>query len=86
MKNLNIEGIAQKDLDQSMNKIDEFQQWARLEKVDRWAFRAALLKALYDDAEEYFASTNGNYRELAAFDNGVATALESLKSGGKKTS
>lgn len=56
--------------------MDEFVQWAVLEKVDRWAFRASLLKALYDDADDYFKKGEGTFREIAAFDNGVATALK----------
>ena len=84
MKGLSIEGIPQKDLERSMDKIEQVTQWAKLENIDRWALRAALLKALYEDAEEYFASAKGNYREMAAFDNGVATALESMKNAEEK--
>jgi hypothetical protein len=79
MPRLRIEGIPQKDLDRSVEKIEEIQKWAAQEKLDRWAFRAALLKALYEDAEEYFMKTKSTYREMAAFDNGVATTLDSLK-------
>ena len=80
MQGLRVEGIPQKDLDRCMERIEEIQKWATQEKIDRWAFRAALLKALYEDAEEYFQKTNSSYREMAAFDNGVATTLDSLKS------
>ncbi len=76
---LRIEGIPQKDLDRCVEKIEEIQSWAKKEQLDRWAFRAALLKALHEGAEDYFKETNSNFREMAAFDNGVATALDSLK-------
>ncbi|MHB2037562.1 MAG: hypothetical protein ACYCPW_12610 [Nitrososphaerales archaeon] len=79
MQGLKIEGIPQKDLDRCIEKIEQFQKWAAQEKLDRWAFRAALLTALYEDSEEYFEKTNSTYREMAAFDNGVATTLDSLK-------
>ena len=76
---LRIEGIPQKDLDRCVEKIEEIQSWAKKEGLDRWAFRAALLKALHEDEEDYFKETNSNFREMAAFDNGVATSLDSLK-------
>ena len=76
---LRIEGIPQKDIDRCVEKVEETQSWVKREKLDRWAFRAALLKALSDDAEEYFRETNSTYREIAAFDNGVATVLDSSK-------
>jgi hypothetical protein len=76
---LSIEGIPQKDLDRCVEKVEEIQSWAKHEKLDRWAFRAALLKALSNDADEYFEKTNSTYREIAAFDNGVATVLDSSK-------
>ena len=79
MQGLKIEGIPQNDLDRCVERIEQFQKWASQEKLDRWAFRAALLKALHEDAEEYFGKTNSTYREMAAFDNGVATTLDSLK-------
>ncbi len=79
MKRLSVEGILQKDLDLCVDTIAAIQDWAKKEKVDRWAFRAALLKALFEDAENYFEETKGNYREIAAFDNGVANTLDSLK-------
>ena len=56
--------------------MGELIRWSKDQKIDRWAFRAALLKILYDDADEYFESGEGTFRELAAFDNGVATALK----------
>jgi len=56
--------------------MSELESWSRKQKIDRWAFRSALLKALYDDADEYFGSGEGTFRELAAFDNGVAAALK----------
>jgi hypothetical protein len=74
-----VEGIRQDELDMCVEKIEAIQRWATRENLDRWALRAALLKALDEDAEQYFLSTNGNYREIAAFDNGVAIALESSK-------
>ncbi len=79
MEDLNIEGIPQKDLDLCIDKIEEVRKWAKREGVDRWAFRAGLLKSLYEDAEDYFIKSGSTYREIAAFDNGVATRLESLK-------
>jgi hypothetical protein len=77
LKELDIEGVPQKDLDSAIKKILEFRDWARDENLDRWAVRAALLKALHEDAEEFFKDTKGTFREIAAFDNGVATAIES---------
>ena len=78
LKQLSIDGVPQKDLDQSVGKVKELQEWAREQNLDRWAFRAALLKVLYEDAEEFFKDKKGTFREIAAFDNGVATALESI--------
>jgi hypothetical protein len=76
---LSVEGVRQKDLDRCLEKVEEIQTWVKREKLDHWAFRAALLKALYDDAEEYFEKTGSTFREVAAFDNGVATILDALK-------
>ena len=78
MQELNIEGVPQGDLDQSIKRVEELQLWARENRIDRWAFRASLLKALNEDAERFFSETRGTFREIAAFDNGVATALESI--------
>ena len=78
MKQFSVEGVPQRDLDQTVSKVRELLEWAREENLDRWAFRAALLKALYEDAEEFFKETKGTFREIAAFDNGVATALDSM--------
>jgi hypothetical protein len=74
-----IEGVPEKDLNLCLKKTEEITEWAKKEKIDPWAFRAALLKALYENAEDYFAAKKGTFREIAAFDNGVATALEALK-------
>jgi len=71
-----IEGVPQDQLELCVNKMEEVVKWSREQKIDRWAFRSALLKALYDDADEYFDSGEGTFRELAAFDNGVATVLK----------
>ena len=79
MEKLRIEGIPQKVSDRCIERIEDIQRWASREKLDRWAFRAALLRALYENADEYFKKTNSTYREMAAFDNGVATTLDSLK-------
>jgi hypothetical protein len=79
MNILRIDGIPQDDLDRCVARLEEIQRWAMQERLDRWAFRAALLKALHDDSEEYFRKTNGTFREIAAFDNGVATAIESIE-------
>jgi len=76
---LEIEGVQQESLNKCLVKIDELGSWVKSENVDRWAFRASLIKALYDDADAYFASGEGTFREIAAFDNGVATALKTLK-------
>ncbi len=81
---LAIEGVSQESLEKSINKMNEVAEWSDKEKIDRWAYRAALLKALYDDADKYFASGEGSFREIAAFDNGVATALKKLKNGQTK--
>jgi hypothetical protein len=78
-KKLRIDGVPEKDLDICLVKISEFQAWAKSEKIDRWALRAALLKALDEDADGYFAKKTGTFREIAAFDNGVAKAIESLR-------
>ncbi|MCL5068697.1 MAG: hypothetical protein M1368_10155 [Thaumarchaeota archaeon] len=79
MVELRIEGVDSKDLKSSLGKMEEFQKWVADEKIDKWAARAALLKALHDNAEEYFAQGKGTFREIAAFDNGVGTALDALK-------
>lgn len=79
MRRLVIKGIPQADLDHSLDRIQELQQWASKERIDRWAMRAALLKALNEDANDYFEHGKGDFREIAAFDNGVAVAVESLK-------
>jgi hypothetical protein len=71
-----IDGVPQDQLDSTVKKMEELIRWSKDQKIDRWAFRAALLKTLYDDADEYFESGEGTFRELAAFDNGVATALK----------
>ena len=76
MGELKIDGVPQKDLQASLEKLAVFQRWAIDEKIDRWAVRAALLKALHDSSEEYFQSQNGTFREIAAFDNAVGAALE----------
>jgi hypothetical protein len=77
MSELRIEGVPDADLQKSMKKISELQEWEKKEKIDFWAFRASLLVALNDSSERYFRETKGTYREIAAFDNGVAKALES---------
>jgi len=64
--------------------MNEMRAWVASEKIDSWAYRASLLKALYDSADEYIASGEGTFRELAAFDNGVATALKKLKEKSSK--
>ena len=74
-----VDGVPQNDLDRSVKKVEELQKWATENKIDRWAFRASLLKALYQDAEQFFSDTKGTFREIAAFDNGVATVLDSQK-------
>lgn len=79
MEKLKVPGIAQNDLDLCVEKVEEIQSWASSEKIDRWALRAALLKAIYEDADDYFAKSGGTFREIAAFDNGVATAIDSRK-------
>ncbi len=79
MKLFAIEGVPQDQLDLCVNKMSELIRWSKDQKIDRWAFRSALLKALYDDADEYFESGEGTFRELAAFDNGVATAMKSAR-------
>jgi len=71
-----IEGVPNDQLELCIDKMGELQRWSKEQKIDRWAFRSALLKTLYDDADEYFESGEGTFRELAAFDNGVATALK----------
>lgn len=76
MGQISIEGIPQKDLDLCLHKFQGLQEWARREKIDRWAFRACLVKALNDDAHEYFQEAKATFREIAAFDNGVAKAIE----------
>lgn len=77
---LKIEGVPEKDLKMSIEKLGEFQKWAAEEKVDRWTIRAALLMALDEDSEHYFLDSGGTFREVAAFDNGVGSALRSAKS------
>jgi hypothetical protein len=79
MGDLEIEGIPQKDLDLCVEKIEAIQLWAASHNIDRWALRTSLLKALHEDSEDYFRKTKGTYRDIAAFDNGVATALDSLE-------
>ena len=81
-RRLSIEGIPQNDLDKILDRMQELKQWVSKENIDRWAFRAALLKALNEDANEYFESKVGTFREIAAFDNGVAVAIESFKNNG----
>jgi len=81
---LEIEGVPKESLEKCISKLDEFARWAKKEKLDRWAFRAALLKALYDNADEYFVSGEGTFREIAAFDNGVATALKKMIDNSQK--
>ncbi len=78
MKKFRLEGVPESDLDRCVAKVEELERWARGEKVNRWAFRAAMLKALYSDADSYFKGKEGTFREIAAFDNGVAHALEEL--------
>lgn len=77
MGQISIEGIPQDELDLCLHKIHELQEWAKKRGVDRWAFRAALIKALNDDSKGFFEEAKGTFREIAAFDNGVANALES---------
>jgi hypothetical protein len=84
MVNLTIEGVTQEDLEKCIVKLDEITAWVTKEKLDRWAYRAGLLKVLYDNADEYFASGEGTFREIAAFDNGVASALKKLNEQSKK--
>jgi hypothetical protein len=79
MKKLVVEGVREETLEKCISKMDEVIKWSNDQKMDRWALRAALLKALYDNADEYFESGEGTFREIAAFDNGVATALKKLK-------
>jgi hypothetical protein len=74
-----IEGVPQDQLDVCVKKIEELVKWSSEQKIDRWAFRSALLKALYDDADSYFGSSEGTFRELAAFDNGVTNALRASR-------
>jgi hypothetical protein len=74
-----LDGIPQEDLDEACSKVQEVTQMLRMEGKDRWAVRAALLKALYDDADQYFEQKLGTFREIAAYDNGVAVALKALK-------
>jgi hypothetical protein len=79
LEKLVLEGVPQDDLEKCVGKLTDVKAWAAKEKIDRWAFRAALLKSLYDNADEYFFSGEGTFREIAAFDNGVATALKTMK-------
>jgi hypothetical protein len=73
-----IEGVPQEQLELCIDKMGELAKWYKEQNIDRWAFRSALLKTLYDDADEYFESGEGTFRELAAFDNGVATTLKAI--------
>jgi len=73
-----IEGVPQDQLELCIGKMDELARWSKKQNIDRWAFRSALLKTLYDNADEYFESGEGTFRELAAFDNGVATTLKAM--------
>jgi len=73
------------DLEKCIERMNELAEWSSKEKMDRWAFRASLIKALYDNADEYFDSGEGTFREIAAFDNGVATALKKSMGSGLKT-
>lgn len=75
MADLSLEGVPQQSLNKCVKKLDELTKWAVEEQVDRWAFRASLIKALYEDADRYFASGEGTFREIAAFDNGVAAVV-----------
>ena len=84
MTELAIEGVTQEDLEKCIAKLDEISVWVSKEKLDRWAYRAALLKVLYDNADEYFASGDGTFREIAAFDNAVASALKKINEESKK--
>ncbi len=84
MNNLTIGGVPQEDLEKCISKMAEVTDWSRKEKIDQWAVRAALLKSLYDNADMYFASGDGTFREIAAFDNGVASALKKSKDELKK--
>ncbi|MDA4111009.1 MAG: hypothetical protein OK439_00610 [Thaumarchaeota archaeon] len=79
MTALSVDGVPQKDLDECIEKLEDLARWSREKKLDRWAFRAALLKALYDNADAYFVEGGGDFREIAAFDNGVATVLRSVR-------
>jgi len=79
LRNLSLDGVPQKDLDEASSKVTELTKQLNDARIDRWAIRASLLVALYDDADEYFAQKLGTFRDLAAFDNGVATALRNLK-------
>jgi len=80
MADLSLDGVPEDSLNRCIERIDELTKWAEDEQIDRWAFRASLLKALYEDADRYFASGAGTFREIAAFDNGVATAIRQEKS------
>ena len=80
MGEVKIEGVPERDLKMSIEKLNEFQKWAVGEKVGRWAVRAALLMALDENSEHYFLHEGGSFREIAAFDNGVGMALRSAKS------
>jgi hypothetical protein len=78
LKEFSLEGIPQEDLDEACSKVREIMLKLLEQGKDRWAVRAALLKGLYDNADEYFAQKLGTFREIAAFDNGVAIALKTL--------
>lgn len=73
---IHVDGVSQKDLDVCLQKIQGLQDWVKEEHIDRWAFRASLVKALNEDSEEYFRESNATFREIAAFDNGVTKAME----------
>jgi hypothetical protein len=79
MAAISVDGVPQESLEKCIEKMKELAKWSEKEKIDHWAFRAALLKALYENADEYFAMGAGTFREIAAFDNGVATALKKAK-------
>ena len=78
MAKVEIEGIRQEDLDLCISKLDPVVASLKAEKIDPWALRASLLKFLFENADEYFSRSGGTYREIAAFDNGVAKALEAF--------
>jgi hypothetical protein len=79
LNQFSIEGVSQGDLEKACSKVGVLVKELKEQQLDRWAVRASLLKALYDDADDYFSQKLGTFREIAAFDNGVATALRNLK-------